>query len=73
MEPQVTKAKIVQLNRTRVKLMGEMRDVSVKLASNSKVHHVIDVIVVDILDSYGILLSRDWSLKLGGYFTMDWK
>jgi hypothetical protein len=33
---------------------------------------VIDIIVVDIPEAYGLLLSRDWSEKLNGYFSTDW-
>jgi hypothetical protein len=33
---------------------------------------VIDVIIVDILEAYGLILSRDWSAKLNGYFATDW-
>jgi hypothetical protein len=39
--------------------MGELRYVSITLASNSRVHQVIIVIVMDILESYGVLLSTD--------------
>ena len=28
--------------------------------------------LVDIPDAYGLVLSRDWSAKLNGYFTSDW-
>jgi len=52
--------------------MGELKDVMIRLASNSKVHQVIDVIVVDIPKAYGLVLSRDWSAKLNGYFATDW-
>ena len=39
--------------------MGELKDVMIRLSSNSKVHQVIDVIVVDIPKAYGVILSRD--------------
>ena len=42
------------------------------ISSNSKVHQTIDVIVVDILEAYGVILSIDWSSKLNGYFSTDW-
>ena len=42
------------------------------LSSNSKVHQIIDIIVVDILEAYGVILSRDWSAKLNGYFAPNW-
>ena len=52
--------------------MGELKDVMIWLSSNSKVHQVIDVIVVDIPEAYGVILSRDWSAKLNGYFATSW-
>jgi hypothetical protein len=44
-----------------VKVVGELKDVMIRLSSNSKVHQVIDVIVVDIPQSYGVILSIYWS------------
>ena len=55
-----------------MKVIGEMEDVLVHLSSNDKVCQVIDIVVVDILKAYGIVLSRDWSAKLNGYFASDW-
>ena len=55
-----------------VKVMGEMEDVLVRLASNDKVCQVINIVVADIADAYGLVLSRDWSAKLNGYFASDW-
>ena len=52
--------------------MGELKDVLIQLFSNSKVHQVIDVIVVDILEAYGVILSRDWLEKMNGYFATEW-
>jgi hypothetical protein len=63
---------IVQLDRTRVKVLGELKDVFIRLSSNPKVHQTIDIIVVDIPKAYGLLLSKDWSEKLHGYFSTDW-
>ena len=42
------------------------------LLKNSKVHQVIDIIVVDIPEFYGLILSRDWYEKLHGYLAIDW-
>ena len=33
---------------------------------------MIDIIVIDIPEAYGVILSRDWSAKLNGYFSTDW-
>jgi hypothetical protein len=64
--------KIIQLDRTSVKVVGELRNVLIRLSSNPKVHQVIDIIVVDIPEVYGLFLSRDWSEQLHGYFATDW-
>lgn len=52
--------------------MGELNNVIIQLSSNSRVHYCIDIIVVDILEAYGLLLSRGWSYKLQGFFATDW-
>jgi len=52
--------------------MGELKDVLIRLASKPSVHQVIDIIVVDIPESYGMLLSRDMSAKLNSYFSTNW-
>jgi hypothetical protein len=63
---------VIQLDRTQVKVMGELKDVMIRMATHPKFVQVIDIIVVDIPEAYGLLLSRDWSEKLNGYFSTDW-
>ena len=55
-----------------MKVIGEMEDVLVCLSSNDKVCHIIDIVVEDIPNDYGLVLSIDWSAKLNGYFSSDW-
>ena len=62
----------MQLDRTKVKVLEEMNLVLIRLASNPKVNQVIDILVIDIPYSYGLILSRYWSEKLHGYFATDW-
>ena len=71
-EPQICRTKIIQLDRSNVKVMGELKDVLIHLTSNYKVHQIIGIIVVDILEAYGVILTRDWSAKLNSYFATDW-
>jgi len=59
-EPQMSKTKIIQLDKSHVKVFGELKDVLIRLSSNSKVHQTIDIIVVDIPEAYGVILRRDW-------------
>ena len=70
--PKPSTQRVVQLDRTDVKVMGEMEDVLIHLSSNDKVCQVINIVVADIPDAYGIFLSRDWSVKLNGYFSSNW-
>ena len=60
------------MDRTDVKVIGEMEDVLVRLSSSDEVCQVIDIVVADIPDAYGLVLSRDWSVKLNRYFAFDW-
>jgi hypothetical protein len=71
-EVEPSSLKIIQIDRIDVKVIGELKNVLIILSSNPKVHQVVDIIVVDIPEVYSLFLSRDWSEKLHGYFTMDW-
>ena len=70
-EPQMSKTKIIQLDRSHVKVFGELKDVLIHLASYSKVHKTIDIIVRYIPEPYGVILRRDWASNLNGYFAID--
>ena len=70
--PQICKTNIIQLDRSHVNILGELKDALIHLSSNSKVHQTIDIIVVDIPEAYRVILSRDWSAKLNGYFATEW-
>jgi hypothetical protein len=63
---------VIQLDRTQVKVMGELRDVMIRMETHPNFVQVIDIIVVDILKAYGLLLSQDWSDNLNGYFSTYW-
>ena len=64
--PQPCDTSIVQLDRSNVKVIGKLKEVLIRLAANPQVHFVIDIIVADIPEAYGLFLSRDWSQKLDG-------
>jgi hypothetical protein len=53
--------KIIQQDRTNVKVIGELKNVLFILSSNPKVHQIIDITVVDIPEVYDLFLRRDWS------------
>ena len=57
---------------TAVKVIGEMEDVLIRLSVDERVCQYIDIVVADIPDAYGLVLSQDWSSRLEGYFSSDW-
>jgi hypothetical protein len=48
---------VIKLYRTKVKVMGELKDVMISIATHPKFVQVIDIIVVDIPEACGLLLS----------------
>jgi hypothetical protein len=48
---------VIQVDRTQVKVMGELKDVMIRIVTHLKFVQVIDIIVVDIPEAYGLLLS----------------
>lgn len=71
-EPQKFIVHIMQLGRSQVEVIGELNQVTIRLSSNQKVCQVIDILVVDIPEFYSLILSRDWSENLHGYFATNW-
>ena len=70
-QPKPSTWQVIQLDIINVKVIGEMEDVLIRVSSNEKVCQFIDVVVADIPEAYGLVLSRDWSAKLNGYFASD--
>ena len=54
-----------------MRVVGDMKDVSVRIACNPSVFQIIDIVIADIPDAYGLFLSRDWSQQLNGFFATD--
>ena len=71
-QPIPSPSQIIQLDRSVIKVIGEMKDWLIRLFADPRVCQFIDIIVVDIPEAYGLILSRDWSTKLDGYFATDW-
>ena len=63
--------KIIQLDRKAFKVVGEMKNVLIRLSADERVCQFIAIMVEDIPESYGLILSRDWSVKLEGYFATN--
>ena len=70
-QPIPSPSRIIQLDRYVVKVIGEMKDVLIRLSADPRVCQFIDIMVVDIPEAYGLILSREWSTKLNGYFATN--
>jgi len=71
-EPQKSAIHIVHLDRTKVQVLGEINSVTIRLSADPRVVQRIDILIADITEFYGLILSRDWSEKLHGYISTDW-
>ena len=49
-----------------------MEDMPIRLSADERVCQFVDIMVADIPKAYGLILSRDWSVKLDGYFATYW-
>ena len=58
-QPKPSTWQFLQLNRTAVKVIGEMEDLLIRLSADARVCQYIDIVVADIPDAYGLVLSRD--------------
>ena len=63
---------MVNMDRLGGTIIGELYDVFIRLSSNLMVTQAIDIYVFNILDMYGMLLIRDWSFQLHGYFSTNY-
>ena len=56
-QPKPSTWQVIQLDRTAVKVIGEMEDVLIRLSANEKVCQYIDIVVADIPDVYGLVFD----------------
>jgi len=71
-EPEKSGVHIVQLYWTKVQVLGEINAVTIRLSTDPRVVQIIDILIADIPEFYGLILSRDWSEKLHGYISTNW-
>ena len=63
---------IVQLDRSRLKVLGELKNLVLTLSIDPRIHQIVDIVVADVPETYGMWLRKGWSEKLKGYFSTDW-
>ena len=57
---------IIQLDMNHIQVIGELRDVIIRLSYDGQFHQCINIVIVDISEAYGVLLIKGWSSKLEG-------
>jgi hypothetical protein len=59
------------IDSRRVKVLGVCEDVEVFLIGFPHITVLMDMLVIDVPDAWGMVLSRTWSLALGGFLSMN--
>ena len=55
-----------------IKVEGMIERQHVRLAKYPDIHVTMDILVIDVPDKWGMLLSRKFGATLGGSIQMDW-
>jgi hypothetical protein len=62
---------ICAMDSREVKVCGLIKDLQVFLATHQDICLVMDIVVIDVPDAWGMLLSRKWATDLGGNIQLD--
>ena len=62
---------ICSMDSKRIEVCGIIKDLQVFLVACTDRIMTMDIVVIDVPDSCGMLLSRKWASDLGGIFQMD--
>ena len=63
---------VCAMDSREVDVVGIILNHQVRLAKYPNIHIAIDILVIDVLDKWGMLLSKKWATTLGGWIQMDW-
>jgi len=59
------------IDSRRFKVFGVCEDIEVFLIDFPHINLLMDILVIDVLDAWGILLLSTWSSALGGFLCMS--
>lgn len=62
---------VCAMDLREVEAHGIILGLQLKLAAYPKISFQMDILVIDVLDAWGMLLSRNWGATLGGNIQMD--
>ena len=59
------------MDSKKIEVHGLIKDLQVHLAAFPDIQIIMDIVVIDVPDAWGMLLSRKWAADLGGNLQMD--
>jgi hypothetical protein len=59
------------MDAREVKVYGVIKNLLVHLMVDLDIRHLMDIVIIDVPDSWGMLLSRKFTHDLGGTLQMD--
>jgi hypothetical protein len=62
---------VCALDSREIDTVGIILNLHVRLAAHHDITVVMDVLVIDVQDAWGILMSKKWVATLGGHIQMD--
>ncbi|CAF4291091.1 unnamed protein product, partial [Adineta steineri] len=62
---------VCAMDSREVEVHGIILGLQLKLAAYPKITFQMDILVIDVPDAWGMLLSRKWGATLGGSIQMD--
>ena len=63
---------IYAMDSKKIEVHGLIKDLQVHLSFYPNIMIVMDIVVFDVPNSCGMLLSRKWASHLGGSIQMNW-
>jgi hypothetical protein len=62
---------VCAMDSRSVEVEGMIQNQTVRLAKYPDIHLTMDILVIDVPDKWGMLLSRKWGASLGGSLQLD--
>ena len=69
--PQPTSRVVIQLDKIEVKVIGVLKYVHIQLIIDPRIQDIIDIHVVEILEIYEMLLTKECTKCLRGWFSTN--
>ena len=63
---------VCAMGSKEVEVVGNILGFPDRLDKYPDIHINMDILVIDVPDKWGMLLSRKWDVYLGGSIQMDW-